>query len=349
MGILSIRRSMDSIGEERVRAEASLGAFNKVLLALQRTAVAISGEENPVFEERLKSIRSELTPDPAAATITQTGEAVARELDEFAEQRTYVRDKKDWALKQVTGIVARIIAATAENGSVQVKELAELANRIDSVSRLESLSEVREQLVMRIEEIHSVADRVQLQAKAHAQAIEGELGRVKNRLAELEQISETDPVTGLGNRRMGENSIRAEIASKSPLSIILLDLDGFKAINDTYGHRQGDQVLQLMARELKKSVRESDVVCRWGGDEFVIVLRNATREVAEMKAAAIKRNAFGEFLVDGGGKVYRIRVSGSLGVAEYRSGEDAFEFLERADQLMYAEKSRRGKPLYTVA
>jgi diguanylate cyclase (GGDEF)-like protein len=331
---------MDTISEARARAEATINAYDSVLLTLQRTASAISGEENPVFKARLSDIRSEIQPTASTNRIEQSGVAVTKELVEFSKQQAYVREKNDWALKQVTGIAARILVATAQNGTSQGQELAELATRLSAVSHLQNLDEVRQALVCRVEEINAVAERVQEEAKAQTLAMERELGRVKKRLAVLEQLSETDALTGLGNRRMAENAIRTSLDSQVPMSIVMLDLNGFKAINDTHGHRRGDQVLQLVARELRRSVPDCDVICRWGGDEFVLVLRNADKTVAKAKAAAIQRNLSGEFLVDNAGEAYKVDISASIGVAEYQEGEDTFEFFERADQLMYAEKSR---------
>jgi diguanylate cyclase (GGDEF)-like protein len=83
------------------------------------------------------------------------------------------------------------------------------------------------------------------------------------------------------------------------------------------------------------------VVCRWGGDEFVILLKNTTLAGAEARALAIQKDAFGEFLLKIGDRESRISIAASVGVAEYRSGEDAFEFFDRADQLMYEKKTQQ--------
>jgi len=111
-------------------------------------------------------------------------------------------------------------------------------------------------------------------------------------------------------------------------------------VNDRYGHAQGDLLLKSVAREVKNLVRASDVVCRWGGDEFVVLLRNTALAHAEERAAAIQKYAFGEFLLNLGERKIRVRVSASVGAAQYRQGESAFDFFERADQLMYEMKSR---------
>lgn len=332
---------MDELGSARALADAALTAYRGVLGAVHQTAAVISGDENPAIQERLEVIRFQLNSDPSARTIEQSGTAVAQELADFTQQRRYVQDKKERELKQVVGIAAQAMALIVQNGCLQGQELVELATKIESTSLLHDLTKVREELSQRIEEVRAVAKRTQESAAAQTKALEGEIQRAKERLAVLEQLTETDPLTGLGNRRLAESAIRTLIVARTPFSILLFDLDNFKAVNDTHGHQQGDQVLQLLAREIKRAVRDSDVICRWGGDEFVVLLTGANLATATAKATAIQASVSGEFLFASGQGKLRLKISASVGVAEYREGEDPFDFFERADRLMYARKSQR--------
>jgi diguanylate cyclase (GGDEF)-like protein len=169
---------------------------------------------------------------------------------------------------------------------------------------------------------------------------EVEVRRTHEQLKDAETLAQTDALTGLGNRRKAEVAIREAIASAQPFCLLVFDLNGFKAINDVYGHNQGDQLLKAVAKRMQMSVRDADTVCRWGGDEFIIILRGSSLAAAEKRARHIQGNAFGEFSLDRSAESMRVMVSAGVGAAEYKAGESVTDFFDRADQMLLAEKRR---------
>src|SRR6185436_6107102 len=129
----------------------------------------------------------------------------------------------------------------------------------------------------------------------------------------LERLAVTDPLTGLSNRRGGEQNIASEISrarrQKSPLSCILLDIDRFKEVNDTYGHQAGDHVLREISALLRRTVRAYDILVRWGGEEFLIVLPGVEHEQALKLAERIRHAVENMPLAGIGG------ITASVGVA----------------------------------
>ena len=163
--------------------------------------------------------------------------------------------------------------------------------------------------------------------------------------ARLAKQAMTDPLTGLGNRRYLEDQAALEIAraqrSGAPLSLIAVDLDHFKRINDTYGHDVGDLVLQAFAGTARQQLRDGDVLCRMGGEEFAVLLPDTDREqamqVAERLRQAIEASPaeVGDEAIDGG----RLPYSASLGVTLVSAGEHSLKpAIKRADQGLYAAK-----------
>ncbi len=173
-----------------------------------------------------------------------------------------------------------------------------------------------------------------------------EIRRTQEQLKDAEILAHTDPLTGLGNRRKGESVIQEAILAGHPLSLLVFDLNGFKAINDRHGHNQGDQLLKIVAQRMRSVVRDDDVVCRWGGDEFIIVMRHSSLVDAETRARQIQARAFGEFILKRGNEGISVTVSAGVGVALYKPSETAAEFFERADQLLLAEKRHRHQYSY---
>ncbi len=154
----------------------------------------------------------------------------------------------------------------------------------------------------------------------------------------LRHQSVSDPLTGLFNRRHMEDRLSREIAragrAGQPVGIVAVDVDRFKVVNDTLGHGAGDEVLRVVARTLEEGVRGADVVCRLGGDEFIVVLPGSPLEVARQRAEAL-RTAVSERTTDGTGPAVTL----SLGVAVFPDhGGTAEAVLGAADAAMYEAK-----------
>jgi diguanylate cyclase (GGDEF)-like protein len=174
--------------------------------------------------------------------------------------------------------------------------------------------------------------------------------RWRDREARYLRLAETDALTGLTNRRHFLELAARELARSrrygSPMSLVLVDLDHFKRVNDKYGHLVGDQVLTAAARALASGLREIDVIARHGGEEFAILLPetdlNGAREVAERSC---RRLAEAVTLVDGA----EIRITASMGVASATGGAASLDdLLGRADRAMYGAK-RAGRDRVEVA
>lgn len=164
------------------------------------------------------------------------------------------------------------------------------------------------------------------------------LSRLRIRAEEFEQLATRDSLTGLSNRRLGEERLAAEVARSErhghPLSILLLDLNRFKGINDRYGHQAGDLVLKKFGERLGRAIRASDLAVRLGGDEFLVILPECLPE-----RIPILLGRLGEFEVQWEGE--KFAVSSAAGWAGYRNGETPSQLLERADKSLYANKRAR--------
>jgi diguanylate cyclase (GGDEF)-like protein len=154
-------------------------------------------------------------------------------------------------------------------------------------------------------------------------------------VAELERLAGTDDLTGLANRRSFHEALRRYAGEsrrhRSPLSLLLLDIDNFKEINDTHGHERGDEALRTFAAVLSSRVRESDLVARLGGDEFAVLLPHTERREAvsvarDLATEAKRRSAIG--------------LDVSIGIASC-SGRSCKDLLTEADRQLYTQKDLR--------
>lgn len=173
--------------------------------------------------------------------------------------------------------------------------------------------------------------------KLHAHEL-GELVQVlETNNNKLRQESLTDPLTGVGNRRMINQAIEAEIGryyrqEKSSFSLLLLDIDHFKKINDTHGHPFGDEVLKSLCLTVKQRLRATDTLARWGGEEFVVLLPAASLNAATNLANHIRED------IENNKIPAESSVTVSIGTAEYRRGESLEMLLQRVDKALYQAK-----------
>jgi two-component system cell cycle response regulator len=166
---------------------------------------------------------------------------------------------------------------------------------------------------------------------------------LRTSVAQTIEMAVTDGLTGLHNRRYLDSHLRTlferAMSRRRPLSMLITDLDRFKSINDTFGHAGGDDVLREFARRLRKNVRGIDLACRYGGEEFVVVMPDTDQDVAERVAERIR----GEiervpFAIDGGKS--SISATVSIGVSSLLRGPDSIEdLMKRADMALYEAKS----------
>ncbi len=208
-------------------------------------------------------------------------------------------------------------------------ELTDLRDSFNSMlARLQEETEAKDQYAQNLEELkEELEKRVQERTR-----------QLEEKNLKLELLSKTDQLTGLYNRRHLEEVLRYEIKRceryNHALSLILLDLDYFKRVNDTYGHDVGDRVLSDVAATLRRHTRQSDVIGRWGGEEFLILAIETSKEFANSLAENL-RNELQKNKHNQAGCV-----AGSFGVAEYQPGDDVIALIKRADMALYAAKAK---------
>jgi diguanylate cyclase len=199
----------------------------------------------------------------------------------------------------------------------------------EAVSSLISKSKAMDE---RTRDIHRMLDESQKEIEYLQRALEAS-----------QQRELLDPLTNILNRRGFERELIAELhdceARATPLSLMIVDIDHFKNINDTYGHLIGDEVLKFVGKLLQSHVRPDDVVARYGGEEFAVVLKNC-----EVGSAAVRAEKFRRALAATTLKVTRSnsilrQITASIGLSQYRKNDDINDLIERSDREMYRSKA----------
>ncbi|GAN77992.1 GGDEF domain-containing protein [Acidisphaera rubrifaciens] len=167
------------------------------------------------------------------------------------------------------------------------------------------------------------------------------VGRMRQALAAMKAEATHDALTGIANRRAFDTRLRHAIRQRSSqpqaLTVLLVDIDHFKAFNDAHGHRTGDLVLRLVARVLASNVKGRDCAARYGGEEFAVLLAGADLEAGGVVARQICQELSSKRLVEGAAQG-ALRITVSIGVAQYGAPETPTALIQRADAAMYEAK-----------
>ena len=283
-----------------------------------------------------------LEEDPGSTLEQDSTDNKAEENEPSSD--TYSAKRKDIEKIQRTldEQVSDSISQNEEFGVLLEVVLGELRQAVDS----KELEELRWTLIREIEKLthghHDLADKLD-STHHYLKLIESDSRQLSDELTRVRLLSMTDELTGLPNRRAFLRRIEDEVARVQrygfPLSLSLIDLDHFKQVNDQYGHNGGDEILQLYSKAILSIFRHHDLVCRYGGEEFAVLLPNTDLE-GSTRALNKVRNRAAETHWKPTGESIRVPTF-SAGIALYKPGETASSFVERADRALYKAQRRR--------
>ncbi len=225
-----------------------------------------------------------------------------------------------------------------EDRDVRLDQLVELVVTLASgdLDARMAPSPVADRIDAVIVGMNMLAEELQALTTGFEERVAERTQQLEDAQQQLERLALYDPLTGLANRTLLRESIEHAMNRPAPPAVLLLDLDGFKAVNDSFGHSVGDMLLVDVARRLRAVTRERDTVCRLGGDEFALVILDASdHEVLDI--ADRIRTALSTPVHVGGQSCW---VGASIGVCFAEPGQDADTLLRDADTAMYAAKTR---------
>lgn len=278
-------------------------------------------------------------PQPALASDPRLEEAIAAQIAVREVQRRLARlERREWfTWWSVVVVMLLLLVAVVSVSFPQIMQEGNLLERFRSEQALRGLI-----CTILLFNVYTIWQQMQLRKlrKELSHKIE-EISKLQLEADEFYKLAVMDHLTGLSNRRFADERLAAEIGRarrhKQALTVVCLDLDNFKSINDKHGHAAGDLVLRALADKMKQSVRTTDVAARLGGDEFMAILLECPAERAE-----VFLNRLRPFQVTLGSETVTLNIS--AGIAGYQDGDTATALLDRADRALYASK-RAGKSI----
>jgi len=321
---------------------------SSILLSTYRALLADIAECGesvcPVLSTELKS------------SLARIDEELSQHSDvhEIARARSTVYDLlQDWGKKtaqhyldqagEVKGLLL-VMARTAESLEQKcdrcAQQLDSIAAQLESIAGLDGVSKMRASLEESAHELkHSIA-QMSAESKSVIDHLRAEVMTYQARLEKANHLASCDALTGLGSRLWIKNKMQERIESRSCFSVLMIDIKAFRRVNDEFGRMVGDLLLQEFARELHAFCLLSNLVSRWSGNTFLVVLDvapGAAIEQAERLRAWISSR---QYPVPGRPKHASVRLDAAIGFAVYREGDTLLEILERAEAVLAGS----GKP-----
>jgi len=340
--VISLKKylDMDFAGEQA--ASELLGvvleSYRSLLLAIAKSGVRACPPVGADLEKKLTELNQRLSQDITPPLVQKTQRQAEDQLEQWAGRNAeYFKGKANEA-KELLVVLARTAESIVERDQRYASQFTQLSGRLQSIADLEDLPQVRSFLLQGASELRSCVDRMTQDSQQSVAQLQTEVSSYETKLKAVEQLALQDTLTGLANRRYVEERIEWRIEHKQTFSIVMIDLNGFKQINDTYGHLAGDSLLKQFAEELRANSRTPDIVGRWGGDEFIAVI-DCDFHGAKAKVERLRKWALGEYTIQlGNGKSLKVPVDASIGIAQWQTGETMREVLEHADSIMYRDK-----------
>lgn len=290
--------------------------------------------------ERIETCRSALAGGVPVGDLSElSGACLAdgREVVAAAAQARAQRLQDSMAL--VTAL-REVMATIGSEMSSMHTSISQSTERFEAIGLLSNPQQIKARLVAEVLTLKQIAVKRRRVWEETAKQLTQRVETLEHDLSHVRSEASSDPLTGVANRRgFDQTCDRWVRTSRSQFVMAILDVDDFKSVNDTKGHAAGDELLKLVAQQLKASFRDSDLVARVGGDEFAVLAADLTLAQAERRIAGVL-SQIGNGLPGPDGAVHQATLS--CGVAEFSAGDTPASLYERADEAQYTAK-KQGK------
>ncbi len=330
-----MKKLIEANQEELLRG--TLRAYRAALEAMGNSGVQACPPAGAQLQLGLWNLQRQLGDQATPHLVQETEGLVAAELQQWGVRSAEYYKGKTEEFKEIMIIMAHTAEAVGDRDQRYSTQFTEFTTRLQTLASMDDLTRIRASLVSSANELQAGVNQMAQEGEAVVTQMRGELHQYQVKLEEAERLASVDSLTGLQNRRRIEAVLELRVEQRRAFSVMIFDLNGFKQVNDTYGHMAGDEVLKQFASELRGAFRPLDDVGRWGGDEFIVVL-DCGLEDARQHVERVRKWVFGDYTVRGDGTPRKLPVDASVGVAAWRKGETIAEMFARADADMYQQK-----------
>jgi len=313
---------------------AALACYLSSLLDISDLLASVFPELSANCLDQLNRLRARLAFEANRKTLEESRDTLHQILDGFSITARHYTQALEEELNRTLALVAESEQTRSERNVHRVGHLVDFVEQMEQAVQTGDLKRLREQTV----ELRGFAESIELDTRDAFAQMRDQMREFQQRLREAELLASRDALTGVANRREFNRQLAARMEAQREFCVLLFDLDSLKCFNDQFGHLYGDDILRQLGARLASQVRTRDFVCRWGGDEFAVILDcGLDPGVARSEQIANWVNRPYSVSVDGNEVTVEVHVS--VGIAEHFAGETPEQLFQRVDESMYRHKN----------
>ena len=345
--MISLKKYLESQPIESVsaleRADCDLlppmvDAYGSALMEMGNSSVEACPGMGEELKRNLIELKAGLSPGMSSAALATTDSGVREQIRGRGRATAKHFQEKACEVKEMLLLMAHTAESVGARDQRCAGQMNEVTERLKAIASLDDLTEIRSSIEKSASELKSSIERMTAEGKAVLDQLKEQVATYQTKLEEAEEIASRDALTGLSSRLYFEGQLEKRLGAETPFCVAIVDIDRFKKVNDDHGHVTGDELLKQFSRELRSACRATDIIGRWGGDEFILLFDCALAE-AEAQVVRLRKWICGNYTVRGKAGEVKLRVDASIGLAEHAVGEDMKALLARADAAMYEEKA----------
>ncbi|HVU44701.1 MAG TPA: diguanylate cyclase [Terracidiphilus sp.] len=342
--MISLKKYLDSDRAVLTREDGesllpvTMAAYGAALEEIGESAPMASPAIGDALRRSLAKLRAMLSPRMDRERLLAIDADVRDELRNWGKRSTEHNQQKANEVKELLLVMARTAESVGERDQRCAGQIHEVTRRLQEIASLDDITQIRVTIEKSAVELRSSIDRMAAEGKAALDQLRAQVSTYQARLEHAEEIAARDALTGLRSRLNVENLIEARMCAGGKFCVAIVDINDFKLVNDDFGHVVGDELLKQFASELRSVCHSSDVIGRWGGDEFMILF-NRDLSDAVVQRDRLQKWVCGNYSLQSGAGTVKVNVEASIGLAEYRPGEQLRDLFARADAAMYENKA----------
>jgi len=333
--VISLKQSIEDDAEHLLRT--TLDSYHAALTTVGEAAAQACPAAGEDLQSVLQNLSAALSNPVSEMEVARITQAVQDALKSWAENTFRLFRQSTEEMQDVLLMAGMAAENVGERDKRYTKRFTEFTQRLQATSKLSDTTAIRQSLGQHTADLRSYVAQMVKESEGTIAQLRAQIANYESKLEEMEHIASEDPLTHLSNRRKVERHIETRIRSAKTFSVISLDLNGFKKLNDTYGHMAGDDLLKQFATELRTVFRSHDIIGRVGGDEF-IVLVDGDLPAANARLERIRRWVNGSYALKDKSDAPKVHVTAAVGAAQWNPGDSMRDILSHADAAMYADK-----------
>jgi len=344
--MISLKRYLDREGhpgaspnsDDAALCRSVLEVYCASLTHLSECGVDACPDLGPELVRGLKRIIESLGPAPTEEAVRASETAVRELLRRWGRDVASYHDAKTTDVRGLLLVMSRTAESLGNKDDRFARRLDTVTSQLSSITNLNDVSRMRASVEASARELKESLEKMTSEGKALIEHLRAEVSTYQTKLEKAERAASCDALTGLGSRHWVENRIEQRIELGVPFAIVLVDIDSFHSVVEGYGNLVSDLLLKEFARELRSTCRFTDIVGRWGGDEFIILVDDGAEIRSQL--ARLRTTLAKPYHVPGRTGYVNIPLDVSIGLAEYQREDDVHSILERADSELCRQRGR---------